>query len=103
MYLSADKKPCVRPTTPLLMTKGKQCADDVPIIDVPEDATDIEMTVNNALADAQAIHLHGLKFQVMAMNSEVERVHRHLMRTVVPPAPLTKDTVSVPAHGSVVL
>merc|ERR1712217_476942 len=103
MYLFTDKTPWTRPTTPLLMTKGKQCADGVPIIDIPEDATDIEMTISNALPDVHVLHLHGLRFQVMAMSSAVDRAQRHLMRTVVPPAPLTKDTVAIPAHGSVVI
>jgi len=75
--------------------------DGVPVISVPESATDIELTIENTLPDAYVVHLHGMRFQVMAM-TPLESA-RHLMRLMTPEAPLLKDTVSIPAHGSVIL
>jgi hypothetical protein len=101
MYLFSSATPWVRPDTPLLHTKASKCADGVPFINVPENATDIEITVHNTLQDAYAIHLHGMHFQVMAMSTSTSG--RHLLRLMHPEAPVLKDTVSVPAQGSVML
>merc|ERR1712203_247141 len=78
------------PSSPLLMTKGLRCAD-VPMINVPETASDVELTIHNELADVQAVHLHGLRFQVMSLMDE------HAS------GPVLRDTVPVPPSGSVVI
>jgi iron transport multicopper oxidase len=101
MYLYTTETPWRRPDTPLLMTKGMKCADGVPVVNVPENATDIEVNIKNTLPDAHVVHLHGLPFQVLAMAEE--NVGRHLVRLKGPEAPVLKDTVSVPAKGSVTL
>jgi iron transport multicopper oxidase len=101
MYLHTSNTPWKRPTTPLLMTKGLKCADGVPIVNVPEDATDIEVTIKNTLDDAHVVHLHGLQFQVIAMTEN--DIARHLVRLAGPESPVLKDTVSVPAQGTVTL
>merc|ERR1719158_581834 len=101
MYLHTTDTPWIRPETPLLVTKGLKCADGVPIVNVPESATDIEVTIKNTLEDAHSVHLHGMQFQVLAMTEK--DVGRHLVRLMGPESPVLKDTVSVPAEGSVTL
>merc|ERR1719311_625449 len=101
MYLHTTNTPWKQPATPLLMTKGLKCADGVPIVNVPETATDIEVVIKNTLEDAHVVHLHGMRFQVLAMTER--DVGRHLVRLAGPEAPVLKDTVSVPAGGSATL
>jgi len=96
MYLHNSRTPWKNPTSPLLMTKGLACADGVPMINVPETATDVELVVQSELDDLQVVHLHGTKFQVLSV---VERGSTPKES----PAPLLRDTVAVPGKGEVVL
>lgn len=54
-----------RPTTPTLFTKNQCGAEDVPIIDIPENASSVEIVLNNLSPNAHNIHLHGMLFQVI--------------------------------------
>jgi len=53
-----------RPTSPLLHTKGKCGAETTPVLNIPEDAEDVEIILNNLSPTAHNIHLHGMKFAV---------------------------------------
>jgi len=50
--------------TPLLHTKGTCGAANTPVLDIPEDATDVEIILNNLSPTAHNIHMHGMKFAV---------------------------------------
>merc|ERR1712054_389432 len=54
-----------QPETPLLHTKGKCGASHVPVLDIPENATNIEIIINNFSPTAHNIHMHGMRFQVI--------------------------------------
>jgi hypothetical protein len=97
-----DVTPWKRPGTPLLMTRGLKCAEGVPVVNVPETATDIEVTIQNMMPDSHVVHLHGMRFQVMAMTDK--NAGRHLVSMLAAPeAPVLKDTVSLPAFGTTTL
>jgi len=53
-----------QPKTPLLHTKGKCGASNVPLLNIPENATNIEIIINNLSPTAHNIHMHGMRFQV---------------------------------------
>eukprot|EP00122_Pirum_gemmata_P014220 Pgem_evm1s13256 len=53
------------PKIPLYLTKGQCGVDDIPIINIPEDAKEIEIIINNLTPAAHVIHLHGNNFQVL--------------------------------------
>lgn len=55
--------PTSRPQTPLLHTKGTCGTNDAPFINIPENATNIEIIINNLSPTAHNIHLHGMLFQ----------------------------------------
>jgi iron transport multicopper oxidase len=93
-----DATPWKRPGTPLLMTKGLGCAEGVPIVHVPENATDIEVTIQNMFDETHVVHLHGMRFQVIAMTDR--NAGRHLVRLSAPEAAVLKDTVALPALGT---
>jgi FtsP/CotA-like multicopper oxidase with cupredoxin domain len=93
-----DVTPWKRPGTPLLMTKGLKCAEGVPVVNVPETATDIEVTIQNMLEETHVVHLHGMRFQVIAMTDK--SAGRHLVNLPGPDAPVLKDTVALPALGT---
>jgi hypothetical protein len=54
-----------RPETPTLFTKNKCGGNHAPIIDIPEDASSVEIVLNNLSPNAHNIHLHGMLFQVI--------------------------------------
>jgi iron transport multicopper oxidase len=95
MYLDSARRPWSTPAAPLLMTKAMACAEGTPVIEVPENAMDVELVIENELEDLQVAHLHGTRFQVMTV-AEQGALHDS-------PAPLLRDTVVVPARGIVVL
>lgn len=66
MYLHDTKTPWTYPKTPLLHTKGGSCgAENVPVINVPEGATNIELVINNLTPEKHQVHLHGPRFSVI--------------------------------------
>lgn len=96
MFLHTSDVPWSMPISPLLATKGQACAENIPLINIPEDASDVELTIENNLDSIQAVHVHGMRFQVVSMLEEgSEEVHSdgHLLR----------DTIPIPAGGSVTL
>jgi len=95
-YLHTSAHPWVQPTTPLLMTAGKDCATGVPMIHVDENATDLEVSIHNELPDLEVVHIHGLRFQVTAMSTSNTS---HDFNA----APLLRDTVAIPSNGTVTL
>ena len=52
------------PETPLLHTKGQCGAAQVPVLDIPETAVNVEIVLNNLSPTAHNIHMHGMLFQV---------------------------------------
>jgi FtsP/CotA-like multicopper oxidase with cupredoxin domain len=54
------------PSTPLYMTKGK-CGTNgnLPVINVPENATTVEVIVQNLSPAAHVLHMHGMTFKVI--------------------------------------
>lgn len=53
------------PETPLLHTKGQCGAAQVPVLDIPETAVNVEIVLNNLSPTAHNIHMHGMLFQVI--------------------------------------
>merc|ERR1711871_1808332 len=51
--------------TPVLHTKNKCGAGKTPVLDIPENATHIEIVLNNLSPTAHNIHMHGMLFQVI--------------------------------------
>lgn len=54
-----------KPDTPALHTKGLCGSGHVPILNVPENATTVEIVLNNLSPAAHNIHMHGMLFQVI--------------------------------------
>jgi FtsP/CotA-like multicopper oxidase with cupredoxin domain len=52
------------PQSPLLHTKGLCGANNTNVINVPENATVVELIINNLSPTAHVVHLHGQKFKV---------------------------------------
>jgi len=96
MFLHTSPQPWKLPSSPLLMTKGLACADDVPLITIDENATDVELLVHNELADVHVVHLHGLRFHVVSQTQCDGR-------SIASSGAVLRDTVPVPAGGSVVI
>mmetsp|Transcript_39996 Transcript_39996/g.84538 ORF Transcript_39996/g.84538 Transcript_39996/m.84538 type:complete len:1210 (+) Transcript_39996:40-3669(+) len=67
MFLHTSPMPWTAPSTPLLMTGASQCADNVPVVRIPEAASTVVLIVTNKLNATESIHLHGLRFQVVRM------------------------------------
>eukprot|EP00928_Gymnodinium_smaydae_P063863 TRINITY_DN47342_c0_g1_i1.p1 TRINITY_DN47342_c0_g1~~TRINITY_DN47342_c0_g1_i1.p1 ORF type:complete len:963 (-),score=90.33 TRINITY_DN47342_c0_g1_i1:29-2881(-) len=65
LYMFTDIKPWKKPTTPLLHTKGKCGAEGTPFINVPENATTVELIINNLSPTAHVLHMHGMHFTVI--------------------------------------
>merc|ERR1711865_1222198 len=97
MFLHTSQTPWTVPSTPLLMTKGLECTESAPIINIPESASDVQLTIHNVMPDAHVIHLHGSRFQVMSSSNGVDE------SSFASSAPLLRDTVFVPSNGEVVL
>ena len=57
------------PKTPLYMTKGSCGVKDIPVIDVPENATTVEVIVQNLSPAAHVLHMHGMPFKVINVAS----------------------------------
>jgi len=53
------------PTTPLYHSKGRCGVRDIPIINVPENATTVEVVVQNLSPAAHVLHMHGMPFKVI--------------------------------------
>lgn len=78
------------------MTKGAVCADGVPLVQVDETASDIELSIHNELSELEVVHIHGLRFQIMSMSLEG-------FTHDVAAAPVLRDTVAIAAGESVTL
>lgn len=55
----------VLPSTPLYHTKGQCGVEDVPLINIPENATTVELVVQNLSPTAHVLHMHGMPFKVI--------------------------------------
>jgi len=64
MYMFTEIRPWKKPTTPLLHTKGQCGAEGVPFITV-DNATVVEVVVNNLSPTAHVLHMHGMRFSVV--------------------------------------
>lgn len=96
-FLHSSALPWTLPSTPLLWTRGKSCREDVPLIEVPDDSMDLQLTIKNELSHTQAIHLHGIRFQVVAL------IPPGSTKPLSVSDPLSRDTVPILGGGSVVL
>jgi len=65
LYMFTEKKPWKKPSTPLLHTKGQCGAESTPFINVPENATTVEVIINNLSPTAHVLHMHGMRFSVV--------------------------------------
>ena len=65
MDIDGRKQTWNKPESPLLHTKGKCGAGNVPVLDIPENATTVEIVLNNLSPTAHNIHMHGMLFQVI--------------------------------------
>jgi hypothetical protein len=59
------RQPWERPLTPLLHTKGQNCTNNAPVVEIPENATTVEIIINNLSPTAHLVHLHGFTFKVI--------------------------------------
>jgi L-ascorbate oxidase len=95
------------PTTPLLHTKGQCGVEDVPIMNVPEDAVTVEVVLQNLSPTAHVIHMHGMPFKVINVASydwcTVDKVGCFLMPFFLNPCPLEDRQVSDPSNPFMVL
>lgn len=103
MYLHTSPKPWVRPTTPLLMTRATACADDVPTVDIPETAQDVELVIRNRLSELHVVHLHGMRFRVMAVEEAEPTLALRFLTDAPAARGVLKDTVAVPPMGAVTI
>eukprot|EP01062_Namystynia_karyoxenos_P062319 TRINITY_DN55211_c0_g1_i1.p1 TRINITY_DN55211_c0_g1~~TRINITY_DN55211_c0_g1_i1.p1 ORF type:complete len:1309 (+),score=407.23 TRINITY_DN55211_c0_g1_i1:86-4012(+) len=53
------------PETPLLHTKAQCGTNGCPVIDIPEDAKEVELVLVNLSPSAHVFHLHGMPFDVI--------------------------------------
>ena len=53
------------PHTPLYHTKGTCGVKDTPVINVPENATTVEVVLHNLSPAAHVLHMHGMPFKVI--------------------------------------
>merc|ERR1719379_1256689 len=65
MYMFTNKTSWKKPASPLLHTQGKCGAEGVPFITVPENATTVEVIINNLSPTAHVLHMHGMRFEVI--------------------------------------
>jgi len=65
LYMFTEIKPWKKPSTPLLHTKGQCGAEQTPFINVPENATTVEVVINNLSPTAHVLHMHGMHFKVI--------------------------------------
>eukprot|EP00930_Biecheleria_cincta_P082909 TRINITY_DN72545_c0_g1_i1.p1 TRINITY_DN72545_c0_g1~~TRINITY_DN72545_c0_g1_i1.p1 ORF type:complete len:981 (+),score=182.08 TRINITY_DN72545_c0_g1_i1:68-2944(+) len=65
LYMFTEIKPWKKPETPLLHTKGQCGAESTPFITVPENATTVEVIINNLSPTAHVLHMHGMRFSVI--------------------------------------
>jgi FtsP/CotA-like multicopper oxidase with cupredoxin domain len=65
MYMFTKVQTWKKPETPLLHTKGECGAEGVPFITVPDNATTVELIINNLSPTAHVLHLHGMTFSVV--------------------------------------
>lgn len=64
MYMFTDIRPWKKPSTPLLHTRGECGAEGVPFITV-DNATTVEVVINNLSPTAHVLHMHGMRFSVI--------------------------------------
>jgi len=67
-YMDLDgmtPRPWYVPTTPLMHTKGTCGVEDIPLINIPEDAVTVELVINNLSPTAHVLHMHGNYFKVI--------------------------------------
>lgn len=65
MYMFNEVQSWTNPSTPLLHTKGECGTNNAPMIEVPENATTVEIILNNLSPTAHVLHLHGMRFRVI--------------------------------------
>merc|ERR1711871_105917 len=65
MDIDGRKQTWKKPLSPTLHTKNKCGNNGSPILDIPENASSVEIILNNLSPTAHNIHLHGLLFQVI--------------------------------------
>jgi len=91
MDIDGRRESWKKPMSPTLHTKNKCGGVGVPIIDVPEDASTVEIVLNNLSPTAHNIHLHGMLFQVINMANfswcNVNKTACFLMPKQVNPCP----------------
>merc|ERR1712072_1374922 len=93
-----------KPLTPALHTKNKCGQNGSPILDIPENATTVEIVLNNLSPTAHNIHMHGMLFQVVNIANfewcNVNKTACFLMPAQVNPCPEENRRISDPKHQS---
>lgn len=91
-----------KPETPLLKTKGQCGAGGVPVLNIPENATNVEIILNNLSPTAHNIHMHGMLFQVINIANfqwcNVNKTSCFLMPEFLNPCPREDRGFSDPTH-----
>jgi len=65
MYMFTEEKSWSMPETPLLFTKNSCGTNGAPVLEIPENASSVEIVLNNLSPTAHVLHLHGMRFQVV--------------------------------------
>lgn len=105
-YMDVDgrRETWKKPTTPALHTKNKCGSSGSPILDIPENASSIEIVLNNLSPTAHNIHLHGLLFQVINVANyewcNVNKTACFLMPVQLNPCP-KEDRVRAGKHDPI--
>ena len=104
MDIDGRRKSWEKPLTPALHTKNKCGTNGAPILDIPEDATTIEIVLNNLSPTAHNIHMHGMLFQVVNMANyewcNINRTSCFLMPKQLNPCPVHKRQFADNNHTS---
>ena len=91
MDVNGRRKSWEKPLTPALHTKNKCGTNGAPILNIPENATTIEIVLNNLSPTAHNIHMHGMLFQVVNMANfewcNINRTSCFLMPKQLNPCP----------------
>merc|ERR1711990_761143 len=100
MDLDSRRETWRKPLTPILHTKGMCGAENVPFITVPENATNVEIVINNVSPASHNIHMHGMLFQVINVANyewcNVNKTACFVMPSQVNPCPKEDRILSDP-------
>jgi FtsP/CotA-like multicopper oxidase with cupredoxin domain len=104
MDIDGRRETWKKPVTPALHTKNTCGNSGSPVLDIPENASTVEIVLNNLSPTAHNIHLHGLLFQVINIANyswcNVNKTACFLMPEQLNPCPKEDRRISDIDHKS---